>query len=683
MAWVRERRSLFLGQFAVTGGIRKRSIDKSCNLLRRVLPAFLGLFTLIGIVQPVYAQTSASAHLSSPNPEKFPHITVYLDVQDSQGFVHGLKASEVLIREDDHQLPVNELSETHPGVQFVIAVAPGPSFAIHDVLGNSRYSYIVGALSTWSEILAQSPPDDFSLIAAGYPEGLHFTSPRDWFTVFNGYQPDAVEAKPTLDTLARALDVAGSDTPRPGMGRAVLFITAPQDAESTANIQDLVAHANQAGVHVFVWLLASPDLFTSSGALQLQNLANQTGGQFFAFSSTETIPALESLLEPLRQAYSLSYDSEITDSGIHQLIAEINAPNVQVSTPPSSVEMKVLPPNPIFVSLPVNILRVKPESDTGQKMVSPEAQKIALAPVAQSLEVLIEFPDGHPRAIKRTALYVDGVLADENKVPPFEEFTWDLRPYIQSGKHLLRVEVLDNLGLVGTSIDTGVYITVQQPRRSFISLLLTWRNALLAGVVVLASGLLAILLLVLGGRLRPRWAGEDLRPVPSRLATQHKTSRKPVRPATRLDEGTSPQHIPNWLSHLQLHPRHPAPKAPAFLIPLPESEDQPPVAPLPITTNTVTFGRDTVRATLVLDDGSVEEVHARLQRENNFFRLTDAGSVAGTWVNYTPVSQDGTILENGDCIHIGRIGFRFIQREPDHVRKPVVYSQSVEGEGQP
>jgi pSer/pThr/pTyr-binding forkhead associated (FHA) protein len=92
------------------------------------------------------------------------------------------------------------------------------------------------------------------------------------------------------------------------------------------------------------------------------------------------------------------------------------------------------------------------------------------------------------------------------------------------------------------------------------------------------------------------------------------------------------------------------------------------------------FGRDAVRATLVLDDFSVEEIHARLQREKNIFRLTDAGSIAGTWVNYTPVSQDGTILENGDFIHIGRIGFRFTQREPDHVRKPVVLLQPAEPE---
>jgi len=296
------------------------------------------------------------------------------------------------------------------------------------------------------------------------------------------------------------------------------------------------------------------------------------------------------------------------------------------------------------------------------------------------LDVLIEFPDGYPRPITRTALYVDGVLVDENTTPPFEGFTWDLRPYIQSGKHLLRVEVQDSLGLSGTSIDTSVHITVQQPRRSFLSLLLTWQNALLAGLVVLSAGILAILLLVLGGRLQPQWTRENLRRAPSKLDVRRGLSRKPAQSAIRQVEQARTQRIPNWLSNLQLHQRRPSPKAPAFLVPLSDVEDASPPAPIPITANVVMFGRDAVRATLVLDDASVEEIHARLQREDNVFRLADAGSIAGTWVNYTPVSQDGIILQNGDLIHIGRISFRFTQREPDHVRKPVVLSLTAHPE---
>jgi predicted component of type VI protein secretion system len=68
----------------------------------------------------------------------------------------------------------------------------------------------------------------------------------------------------------------------------------------------------------------------------------------------------------------------------------------------------------------------------------------------------------------------------------------------------------------------------------------------------------------------------------------------------------------------------------------------------------------------------VEALHASLTREKEgTFRLTDEGSTAGTWVNYAQVPEGGTYLEQGDLIHFGRVGFRFMLRDPKRVRKPV------------
>lgn len=101
--------------------------------------------------------------------------------------------------------------------------------------------------------------------------------------------------------------------------------------------------------------------------------------------------------------------------------------------------------------------------------------------------------------------------------------------------------------------------------------------------------------------------------------------------------------------------------------------------PISITTDEITFGADPQRATLVLADPSVEALHARMLRgEGGAFSLIDEGSVAGTWINYLPVSEPGTILEQGDLIHLGRVCFRFTKREPQRVRKPIVTVQEME-----
>jgi hypothetical protein len=119
--------------------------------------------------------------------------------------------------------------------------------------------------------------------------------------------------------------------------------------------------------------------------------------------------------------------------------------------------------------------------------------------------------------------------------------------------------------------------------------------------------------------------------------------------------------------------RRMAPNAQAFLVRLVEAEEAGAPPPYPITAEELTFGRDASLATLVLEDPSVDGLHARLVRQGDgSFRLTDEGSVAGTWVNFTPAPPEGAALEHGDLIHIGGVGFRFTQREPAHLRRPVV-----------
>jgi hypothetical protein len=108
------------------------------------------------------------------------------------------------------------------------------------------------------------------------------------------------------------------------------------------------------------------------------------------------------------------------------------------------------------------------------------------------------------------------------------------------------------------------------------------------------------------------------------------------------------------------------------MVPLSDSNQEGSNPPIAITSERVTFGRDDGQADQVIEDDSVESLHARLQRESKgVFRLSDEGSIAGTWVNYSPVPKEGTILEQGDLIHLGRVGFRFIMRDPHRVRKPV------------
>jgi pSer/pThr/pTyr-binding forkhead associated (FHA) protein len=87
----------------------------------------------------------------------------------------------------------------------------------------------------------------------------------------------------------------------------------------------------------------------------------------------------------------------------------------------------------------------------------------------------------------------------------------------------------------------------------------------------------------------------------------------------------------------------------------------------------MTFGSNPQQASCVLAFPGIDELHARLyvDPQGNYI-LLDAGSVAGTWVNYCPVPQSGVRLEHGDLVHFAQAAFRFELAAPAHVRQPQV-----------
>jgi hypothetical protein len=253
-------------------------------------------------------------------------------------------------------------------------------------------------------------------------------------------------------------------------------------------------------------------------------------------------------------------------------------------------------------------------------------------------------------------------MEDENTEPPFERFSWDLSGYKISGQHLLQVEVEDSLGLEGYSIQVPVQVMVDLPKPNPMgSFVRRW--PLLAGLAVLLVGSGAWLALILTGRIQPHR-------LPS-LGRRRLPRLRPPLPATH-NEPTRPR-LSNWVNRLQWPQRRLHPKAEAYLSFLPDSVEKLSAAPISITAGELTFGLDTSQASFVLDDPSIDGLHARLiRREDGSFLLIDQGSVAGTWVNYAEVPSEGQVLQHGDVIHFGRLGFRFTLRTPQNVRKPVI-----------
>ncbi|MBI4733039.1 MAG: FHA domain-containing protein [Chloroflexi bacterium] len=615
--------------------------------MRKLLSAFLALLCLIGITKglPARAQTTARLTLFALDTSAYPTLSAALDVFDASGnFVTGLTPGQVSLLEDNLDITPASLQELQPGVQFAVALDSGPAFAFRDTDAVTRLDKVNEVLRNWAAAHSDAFSDELSLLPNGGTASLHLTSAAAFSDALSAYLPDLQTLRPSLDTLSGALDTVSGAGSQVGMKRVVLYIASPPEADSIPALQNLTQRAVDLEVRVHVWIVASTDFFATSGATALKDLSILTGGTYALFSGTEPLPDPETYLTPLRHAYTLTYPSSIRSAGTHTLSAQVNINDGTITSNSLSFELNVQLPNPILVAPPGQIVR---------QGADPRASDFAaFQPSTQEIEAIIEFPDGMPRPLVRTALYVDGILADENISEPFDHFTWDLSSYAQSGDHILQVQAADNLGLEKTSLGLTVTVTVVQPERGALAFLS--RNSLwvVLGAVGVAGAAVAVTLLV--GR-------KGAKRIPKR-----KTS-----PRSRKDPLTAEvESAPEARTRRTHWGRAAAIKqSDAYLLRLKEDGQPVTATPIPVTTPEMTFGSDPIQATRVLDDPSVSPLHARLREENGQFVLTDEKSASGTWVNHEPLVAP-LPLRHGDVLHIGRISYRFMLRRPPETPAP-------------
>jgi FHA domain len=620
--------------------------------VRKYLAIVLVVIVLAGSL-PARAQTTESASLFALDISAYPTLSAALDVFDASGnFITGLTTDQVILLEDNETITLSTLQEFHPGVEFVVALDPGPYFGYRDINAVTRLDKVKAVLQNWATAHSDSLGDDLSLTLTGGVDSTHISSAA-FSDSLSAYQPDLQALTPSLDTLSRALDAVSEPALQVGMKRVVLYICTVPTVDSISVLQDLTQRAVDLNVRVHVWIVTPQDLFSSSGATALKDLAIRTGGQYSFFTGSEALPDPELYLARVRHVYTLAYSSAIRTAGTHLLSVQVILGDGTLTSNTLSFDLNVQPPNPILVTPPEQIVRQGAEPRS--------TDFAAFQPTMQEINAIIEFPDGHQRPLVRTALYVDGALADENTSEPFDRFNWDLSDYTLSSAHTLQVEAADSLGLSNVSLGVKVTVTVVQPERGFLPFLV--RNSLWValGAVGLAGVAMTVTLII--GRKRGRKSSAEAGQ-PSGRKTGSRFAPDPLRQAVESTAAKPARSRPR--------PRSASVKqSDAYLLRLKEDGQPITAPPIPVATPEMTFGSDPIQATRVLDDPSVSPLHARLKDENGRFVLADEKSAAGTWVNYELLSGS-CALQHGDILHIGRISYRFMLRRPPEVPAPRV-----------
>ena len=250
------------------------------------------------------------------------------------------------------------------------------------------------------------------------------------------------------------------------------------------------------------------------------------------------------------------------------------------------------------------------------------------------MRALITFPDGKPRQIKRTQWLIDDHIALVQRDPPFDVFEWDLSQYLSTGTHSLQIVVEDALGLQAESSILTVRVVVDLPASGLDAIQPSLGTLGIILGILLGSILVGFLLV---GRLRVRHGSSEADAAPSRHARRRRAGTQSTAKGNAVE---------------------------AYLEPLNPEYDR-----INLIGTDLTLGRDPALTPAPFLDASVSGLHARLVRlASGAYQIKDQDSIAGTWVNYLPVPEEGKILQHGDLIHLGHIGVRFLRANPPKPR---------------
>ena len=584
----------------------------------------LGLaFVVAGLAAgaPASAQEGFFIRLSAPSAEQFPEVSLLVSVRDSAGRrVGGLPASAFRLVEDLAAVAEPTVSEVAVGTRQVFVINASAGMRLRDPSGRTRFDHVQQALLDWWQLPEAAPygSDDMTLVT---PDGVlvaHTPTAAELAASLDGFQTTFEGDVTDYDLLLQGLDFLSDPPPRPGMLSFLIFLTPAIPAGREAALSNALSRAAETGTAIYTVFGGTPEAAEAPEAARLRQLAEASGGAFLLFDPAQGLTRLADQLLEHRLQYQLRYSSLANRAGEHIIQVAVRMQPAEVVSEPLVFDVDVQAPIVAFINSPSTITR---------QLADLSLPLEALEPTSQALRLLVTFPDGHPRPILSSRLIVDDIVVLQRAAEPFDEFDWDLSPYVESGTHRVRASVEDSLGLEAQSEDIAVEVEVIGPPGGLAAL----RPAL--GPLAAALGILVVGILVgVGlrsiGRTRP--APEVPTPAPA--------PRPPKRAVRRSGMRRRGEDEP----------------AEAYLV---TENDGTAFA---LTGVDVVIGRDPSLAAVVLDDPSVAGLHARLIRQaDGDYVLRDQGSVARTWVNFDPVPALGRRLRNEDMVHVGRIALRF------------------------
>jgi predicted RNA-binding protein with TRAM domain len=479
-----------------------------------------------------------------------------------------------------------------------------------------------------------SPPemeemvDYIAIYQVGESSTIQLLSPTNFYNSIRNFFADPFETQdgPTalLDSVDGLLKEMESLRPEDDLSMSIVLMTDGTDVVSTEILpEELAGRAAALGIPIHTIWLQNENLQSFSqqaGQEYLAQVAAESGGLAAQIEAVSEIQAIWDRIAAFRNHRVIQYIPENFSSGTFEVTLGLRSnPNVQAET---VVTIASAAPS-IVIDLP------------------PEVRELTLEnldePVSLSFSTQLSWLDGLERELKSAELIVNGTVVQEIDVRDIGRFNAEISNF-NYGSNTLQVSIVDEQDNRATS--PPIMLTVfegqdQVPEDIQTRGFLSNRILRLVAGCFLVAFLLAVLMVLLLAIQRRRKGGT--------ARTRANASGEATRGSSAQGSVDSAEVSGTGISYLEV---------------LESVTRMPPT--IDLTAIEHRLGRNPTQSDIAFEnDITVSRVHARVILEGNDYRIYDAASTSGTWVNGEQVPGWGVQLIDGDEILLGEVRIRY------------------------
>jgi hypothetical protein len=458
------------------------------------------------------------------------------------------------------------------------------------------------------------------------PPDRFYNTIRNFFT-----EPLAPETGPTalVDSLVSLINEANTLKPDPAMAVSIVVFSDGTDAVSSRfQPEDVPGQAVGQGVAVHTVWVENSNLSEASqqnGREYMAQAAASSWGLAATLADVEALAAIWNRIASFRDQTRLRYLATNLTGGASAVTLSL------AGTPATQAETVIdVPPDSPMVTL-----NVPPES---RILSLPDVNR----PVTLHFSADLDWLDGEERGVEAVQLQVNGVVVPNLAIEDVRDFEVEITNLVY-GSNVIQIALLDDQGRRVTS--PPLLLTVNEGPEEIPEILRPG-----AGVVRIL-GTIAVLLVVIAllvGVVFLAWRSGFRLPLGSPRGRRQRAATKVPVPL--------PEELPGYTPR----PEGEKSQAKAYLEVLESVTEMPPEIGLSLAE--VRIGRSPAQSNIPFEnDITMSRLHATLMLEGSRYRIYDAGSTSGTWVNEQAVPEYGLQLVDGDEIFLGAVHLRFRQ----------------------